>query len=962
MFIPLKVVSDYSLLKSIIKIDQLILFLKKHNITTCALVDENLYGAMEFFNKCKKNDIKPIIGLDLNVNNKRVYLYAKNKEGYKHLIKLNTIKQERNVEIKDIKLDNIKVVLPYDSKELFGYLSTAYLGYETLEQENEVNKISKNIIFLNEIKAYDERDMIYLDYLALLQKAENIDALEKTHKFNYFPIGKLSNDDIKRTNDFVKDINLDLRDNKRYIPTYQNPLNDSYKYLVALAQKGLTKRFDGKVPNDAIKRLEYELDVIKKMGFVDYFLIVYDYVLYAKKNNILVGPGRGSAAGSLVSYSLGITDVYPLKYDLLFERFLNPERITMPDIDIDFEFTKRNEVINYVKEKYGKNNVAPIITFGTLASKQVIRDVAKMLKIDSNLIDKFVREIDAKESLIENGKMESVKKFVLNYPVLKQVYKIALKFEGLKRHTSTHAAGVVICSESLDDLIPIYYNNNEIMTGFTMEYLEELGLLKMDFLALKNLTIISNVLELVKKTNNEEVILSKINLENPEVYKIFQTGNTEGVFQFESSGMKNMLQKLKPSCFNDLVASLALFRPGPMGNIDTYIKRKEGREKIKYIDESLKDILKDTYGIIVYQEQIMQILVKMANYSFAEADNVRRAMSKKKQDVLECEHDKFVTQAINNGYTREVAEEVYELILKFANYGFNKAHSVAYALIGYQMAYLKSLYPLQFVQNLLNMSIGSEEKTKEYILVAKRQDISFAPVDINLSTNEYTIYDGKLLFPLNIIKNIGTNAINVILKERCKGAFKDFCDFVARTYNLGINKLMLENLIKAGAFDSFGLNKKTLIENISIAINYAMLISDLDESLVMKPILENIAEYGSDDLRKVEREVLGFYLTNHPSSKYTDVVKTINITEHFDKTIKMVVLVENIKKIKTKKNEDMAFINVSDETGDIDVTVFSNSMNYLEGIKIGDLVIVVGKVTRRYDKYNVNVTKLTKMI
>ena len=959
MFVPLKIVSDYSLLDSLIKVDSLMVFLKNHNITACALVDKNLNGTIEFYNKCKINNIKPVIGLEVKINDLPIYLYAKNKVGYKTLLKLNTIIQKRELTKEDIILDNLKIIIPFKSIELFEFFSDSYIGYHTVDEENDALRITNKIVFVNEIKAYDVKDLVYLDYLTLVKEGKTIDELKRIHKFNYFPIDKISALDEKRTKEFINDINIDLSNNKRYIPVFENPFNDSYKYLEALTKKGLTKRFSGKVPTDAIKRLDYELSVIKNMGFVDYFLIVYDYVLYAKKNNILVGPGRGSAAGSLVSYSLGITDVYPLKYDLLFERFLNPERITMPDIDIDFEFTKRNDVINYVKEKYGKTKVAPIITYGTLASKQVIRDVAKMFKIDNSIIDKFVKEIDAKTTLLENSKKDTIKKFINNYPELKQVFTTSLKFEGLKRHTSTHAAGVVICSEELDNLIPVYLNNEELMTGITMEYLEDLGLLKMDFLALKNLTIISNVLELVKKNNKEIIELNKIRLNDERVYKLFQSGDTEGVFQFESSGMKCMLRKLKPVCFNDLVASIALFRPGPMENIEVYIKRKEGKEKIDYIDDSLKDILSETYGIIVYQEQIMQILVKMANYTFAEADNVRRAMSKKKQDVLEREHDKFVNQAMSNGYSKEVSEKVYELILKFANYGFNKAHSVAYALIGYQMACLKALYPLQFIQNLLNMSIGSEEKTKEYLLMAKKSNLEFLPVNINSSTSEYIVADGKILLPINVVKNIGSNAINAILKEREKGIFKDFCDFVARTYPLGINKLMLENLIKSSAFDSFGQTKKTLILSIPIAINYATLISDLDESLVMKPVLEESEEYQSDELRSFEHEALGFYLTNHPSSKYEDMVKIINIKSYFDRTIKMVVLIENIKKIKTKKNEDMAFITISDETGEIDATLFSNSIHLLNQYKKGDLVLLIGRVQKRFDRYNINIINLT---
>lgn len=961
MLVPLKVVSDYSILKSLIKIDELILYLKKHNISACALVDDNLFGSIEFFNKCIKNNIKPIIGLEVIINNYHLYLYAKNNMGYKTLIKINTLKQIKELDINDIDFTNLLVILPYNSKDLYSKIDNAYLGYETLKEREELKNITDKVVFVNEIKAYEEKDLIYLDYLNLIKNTVNIDALVNQNKFNYFPENLVSKIDELTTNNFIKDICLDLNSNERYIPVYPNELNDSYQYLSNMANKGLKKRYNNNVPDKALERLNYELEIIKNMKFVDYFLIVYDYVLYAKKHNILVGPGRGSAAGSLVSYSLGITNVNPLDYDLLFERFLNPERVTMPDIDIDFEFTKRNLVIDYVKEKYGPDKVAPIITYGTLASKQVIRDVGKMFKIDSSLIDKFVREIDAKESLLNNSKKDVVKKFVINYPELKKVYKTALKFEGLKRHISTHAAGIVICSKKLDDLIPVYYNNNELMTGYTMEYLEDLGLLKMDFLALKNLSIISNVLELVYINKGIKINLNNINLEDPLVYKLFQTKDTEGVFQFESTGMKNMLKKMRPNSFSDLVAAIALFRPGPMEYIDTYIRRKDGLEKVTYLDESLESILKDTYGIIIYQEQIMQILVKMANYTFAEADNVRRAMSKKKAEVLIKEKDNFITKSVLYGHDKEISLKVYEMILKFANYGFNKAHSVSYSLIGYQMAYLKTYFVTEFITNLLNMSIGSEEKTKEYMLLAKKKNLEFLPVDINYSENTYIVKERQILLPMNIIKNIGSVAINAILKERKNGKYKDFFDFVARTYPLGVNKLMLENLIKAGAFTSFGYSKKALMNNIMIAINYATLINDLDENLVMKPDILNTEEYDSEEERNMEYQTLGFYLTNHPASKYTNVVKIVETKEYFDKTIKMVVLIENIKRIKTKKNENMAFLTISDETGEITATLFSNSFNLLENCKEKDMVELVGRVMKRYDEYNINIINLTKL-
>ncbi|MBP5407614.1 MAG: DNA polymerase III subunit alpha, partial [Bacilli bacterium] len=552
------------------------------------------------------------------------------------------------------------------------------------------------------------------------------------------------------TEEFAELIDLEIPKNNRYIPHYDNKIKDSFVYLSSLCKKGLSKRLNNEMPDEYKKRLIMELNVIKDMGFVDYFLIVYDYVKFAKTHNILVGPGRGSAAGSLVSYCLGITNIDPIKYDLLFERFLNPERITMPDIDIDFEYTKRNQVIDYVKERYGETNVANIMTFGTLGARQVIRDVGKCLEVDPALIDKLSNLLDPKQSLKDNLSNKYVKELVENNSSIKKLYQVSYKLEGLKRHISTHAAGVVISSIPLDTVIPICKSEGDLLTGVTMEYLEELGLLKMDFLALRNLTIIQNVIELIEEETGKKINLAGIPLDDKQTINIFKHVDTEGIFQYESSGMKNFLAKLQPDNFNDLIAAVALFRPGPMQNIDTFIRRKQGKEKIIYPDDSLKEILKDTYGIMIYQEQIMQVLVKMANYSFAEADNIRRAMSKKKKEVMEKEREIFVSKAMKNGYTKEKCEEVYDLIVKFANYGFNKAHSVSYALIGYQMAYLKANYSVYFIANLLNMSIGSDVKTKEYLDEAKSKDIKVFKPNINVSTDSYLIKDNALLLPLNV--------------------------------------------------------------------------------------------------------------------------------------------------------------------------------------------------------------------
>ena len=970
MFVPLKITTDYTMLKSLIKVENLCSYLKERGFTSCAIVDNNLFGVMNFYNTLKKHNIKPIIGLEINIDNINLYLYAKNYEGYKNLLKINTlIQKELTFEELKIYKENILCIIPFKYKEIYNKLKDIYeelyIGYKSEVEKKEAMLLSNHVVYVNDVKVLNKENLEYLSYLHMIAEGNTISDYEKNiYSDNYLKDNsELTDFDIKTTKDVASLLNVEIPKNDVYIPHYNVEIEDSYNYLLNLTKKGLMKRLNNNVSNIYVERLKHELNVIKNMGFVDYFLIVYDYVLFAKKNNILVGPGRGSAAGSLVSYALGITDIDPIKYNLLFERFLNPERISMPDIDIDFEYTKRYLVIDYVREKYGCDKVAPIMTFGTLGSKQVIRDVARILEYDPNLISKFTNNIDAKESLKTNAEKEIIKKYFINYPELKKLYKIALKLEGLKRHISTHAAGVVISSVPLDNVIPVCFTNDTMVTGLTMEYLEELGLLKMDFLALRNLTIISNVLELVKKHKNIDINLRDIHLNDEKVYELFQKADTEGIFQYESSGMKNVMLKMKPNSFSDLVAAVALFRPGPMQNIDSFVKRKMGKETIDYLHSDLEVILKETYGIIVYQEQIMQILVKLANYSFAEADNIRRAMSKKKLDVMEEEKENFIKRSIENGYEENLVIKIYDLILKFANYGFNKAHSVAYATIGYQMAYLKTYYPEYFITNLLNMSLGSETKTKEYLDEAKIKGLLIAGPEINKSTLEYIANNNEIRLPLNSIKNLGSAASNAIYEERKNnGEFKDFFDFIARTYGKSVNKKTIESLIDANVFSSFGYNSRTLKENIDIGINYATLIKDLDESLVMKPTIKEYPEDSEEDIRMKEYQAFGFYITNHPASKYLDnsIIKLENFKKYFDKNIKTVVLIEKINKIKTKNNEEMAFILASDETGIADYVLFPKHKAFLDNLKKGDLVMIYGQVTKRYDKYQININNILK--
>lgn len=966
MYVPLGIKTDYSLLKSLIKIPELIKYLNEHNITTAGLLDDNLFGSMCFYNSCIKNNIKPIIGINITLSIGNIYLYAMNYNGYQNLLKINTIIQERDINYVDLKSysKDIICILPYKSIDIYTEIKDIYkelyIGYGNDYEKKNAKLKNDKVVYINEVCVFEFQDVKYMSVLRNIETTEDIDLQEYS---DAYLDREVNEEDSRTTIEFANLINLEIPKNEKYIPHYDCNIEDSYGYLCNLCKKGLEKRLNGHVTKEYSDRLLMELNVINNMGFVDYFLIVFDYVKFAKKNNILVGPGRGSAAGSLVSYCLGITNVDPIEYDLLFERFLNPERITMPDIDIDFEYTKREQVINYVKMRYGVNNVASIMTFGTLGARQVIRDVGKCLNVDSTLIDRLSNLLDPKFNLKDNLDNKFVKEFVMSDNDIKKVYQVSFKLEGLKRHISTHAAGVVISSKQLDDVIPVCINGDELLTGVTMEYLEDLGLLKMDFLALKNLTIIQNVLELIEIETGKKVDLAKIPLDDKETINVFKMVDTEGVFQYESSGMKNFLSKLKPDNFSDLVAAVALFRPGPMQNIDTFVRRKEGKEKVVYPDDSLKDILKDTYGIMIYQEQIMQVLVKMANYSFAEADNIRRAMSKKKLEVMEREREIFIKRSSENGYTKEKANEVYDLIIKFANYGFNKAHSVSYALIGYQMAYLKANYPVYFIANLLNMSIGSDIKTKEYIDEAKLKDIKVYKPSINVSMDHYVIKDKALLLPLNAIHNVGGSAVTEIIKERNEnGRFTDFFNFVARTYGKSVNKKTIEALIDADCFRDFNVNHKTLFNSIDSAMDYAMLCSDLDESLVMKPNYDYVNEFSDTELMNRELNTFGYYVTNHPASKYQDgIMKIQNIEKYFDKYVDTVVIIGSVRKIKTKKAEDMGFMAGSDETGTADFIIFPKNNKFLTMFRKDDFVKIRGQVTRRNDKFQIVVSNMEKI-
>ena len=953
-YTPLWIKTDYSILSSLIKIDDLISTLKKFNIKSAAICDDNLYGAMEFYTKCIKNDIKPIIGLEVNLDY-TILLYAKNYKGYQNLCNINTLINEKKFSFDELikYINDLVLILPYkykDKKDIYiPYTKDLFIGYNN---EDEEKKINGNKVYLNKTLTLKKEDSKYLKYLYKIKdqeytEGEDVSFIEQVDVLS------------SKTTNYVSALcNLTILKKNDLLPIYNNDLEfNKEKYLTDLCITGLKKRFNGNVSLEYAERLKYELSIISKLNFCNYFLVVWDYVKYAKKNGIMVGPGRGSAASSLVSYSLGITDIDPLKYNLLFERFLNPNRVTMPDIDIDFDAEKRDEVIKYVEEKYGKKHVSGIITFSNLLAKQVIRDVARIFNVSGFKIDNLLKNFDDKKDLSYQLENINVKRILNDDEILKKIYDIALHLEGLKRHISKHAAGVIISNKELSNYIPLYLDSDgSYICGYTMNYIEDLGLLKMDFLGLKNLTIIDKV---IKNTN---IKFSDIPLDDKKTYELFANGNLDGIFQFESQGMKKFIMELKPSNIYDLIDAVALFRPGPMENIDTYVKRHHKKEKITYINEDLKEILSSTYGIIIYQEQIMQIARKMAGFSYAKADELRRAMSKKKEDLLLSYKEDFIIGGINKGYDKETLNKVYNLILKFANYGFNKAHSVSYAIIGYKIAYLKVHYPLYFETEILNNIIGVSNKTKQIIDECKRLDVSIKLPNINLSTDKYMILNNELLFPLSVVRSIGVLTSREIVNERnLNGNFTSYLDFVRRCYKLGRD--VLRNLILSGALDIFNKTRRTLIENLNEAINYAELCYNLDENLVLKPEIEDYEEYSKDELTKQEIALFGFYISNHPTSKYitSNSITSNLLDKYFDKMIEMVLYIERKKEIDTKTNEKMMFLNASDSYGTVELVMFPKTYNKFFNIPIPGTYKVYGKVEKRFSKLQLVISDVKKI-
>ena len=977
MFTSLYVKTNYSLLSSLVSIDNLILYAVEHKLSALAICDDNMTSTKIFYDKCIKNNIKPIIGLDLKYNNSNILMYAKNFIGYQSLIKLFTISSERDITITDLETYNndVVVVLPYKDFALYNELTrlydNLYIGVLNKIEEKESYKVTKNVVFINKVLYLNKKHEKYLKYLFMIRDSKTIaDDVTFKDNYNYMllsdAISLVSNEALNNTNVIADMCNLELSKRNDLLPVYDTNI-DSDQYIVKLSVAGLNKRLGGNVSDVYKKRLIYELDVIKRMGFSNYFLVVYDFIKYAKKNNILVGPGRGSAAGSLVAYSLGITEIDPIKYDLLFERFLNPERVSMPDIDTDFPDIYRNSIIEYVRNKYGEKRVSGIITFGTMAAKLVLRDVGRVLNIPPKTIDTLCKKIPTvtKDKLKDfYDRDENFRNIINSSDKLILLYEISTLIEGFPRHISTHAAGVVMSRIDLDRIIPLVRNDDMYISGYTMEYLEELGLLKMDFLGIKNLTTIMNIIADIESSLGIKINFSDIPLDDPDALKLFETADTCGIFQFESEGMKNFLRKLRPNTIYDIFAAIALFRPGPAVNIDSYIRRKHGLEQVTYLDPCLEGILSSTYGIIIYQEQIMQIANVMAGFSYGEADILRRAMSKKKLDLLKGEEIRFIEGSVTRGHKEEDAKRVFDLILNFANYGFNKSHSVSYAIVAYKMAYLKAKYPKFFFSNLLSSVIGSEVKTIEYINEARKLGINVILPDINRSTNKYEVVDNGILFPLSNIKNVGIVTCKDIINSRGDG-FSDIYDCFSKILSRNVNKSTLEALIDVSCFDSFGYNKKTLYYNLDNLINYATLTKDLDPDLVIKPDIEIMDEFSKGELLSNEKASLGFYLSSHPTTIYksriSNVVNLADIRNYFGKRIELLVMIDKVRVVNTKNNDRMAFYLASDDTAQTDLTLFPKAYEKYKDIDKGEIVLVKGEVQRRFDKYQIIVNEIKRI-
>lgn len=1045
-FTHLHVHTEYSLLDGSAKIGELVKRAKELGMDSLAITDHGaMFGVMDFYKTCKAEGVKPIIGCEVYVapksrfdkNSKEsvsyyhLVLLAENQEGYQNLIKLVSLGYTEGFYYKP-RVDEeilsqyhtgliatsaclagpVARTLLNGSYEIAKETALRYLdifgeGNFFLELQNHgiaeqkiVNsalvKMSQEtgipLICTNDVHYINQEDWEAHDVLLCIQTGKTINdenrmkyvgncyhlksPQEMYDLFSYIP------EALENTNKIAERCNVEFTFHELKLPKYSVPEGyTAEEYLKKITYDGFYKRY----PNpdkELLDRLEYEFTTIVKMGYVDYFLIVWDYIKFAKDRGITVGPGRGSAAGSVVAYSLNITTIDPIKYDLIFERFLNPERVSMPDIDVDFSDERRQEVIDYVTEKYGFDKVAQIITFGTMAAKAAIKDVGRALDVPYADADRISKMIPTELNM-------TIDRALMMNPELKNEYEndeeihrlidMSKKLEGLPRHASTHAAGVVICGRPVVDYVPLYMSDKGVSTQFTMTTLEELGILKMDFLGLRTLTVVENAVNEIKRTHDIIVDIDNLNDDDPVVYEMISQGKTEGVFQLESGGMKQFMKELKPTRLEDLIAGISLYRPGPMDFIPKYVKGKNSGEEIQYTSPALEPILKNTYGCIVYQEQVMQIVRDLAGYSLGRSDLVRRAMSKKKAKVMAEERKNFVygiegevPGCLKNGIPAKVAEQIFDEMTDFAKYAFNKSHAACYAVVAYQTAWLKAHYPVEFMAALMTSVMDNTAKIAGYINDCKNMGITLLPPDINEAYGGFSVSGNKIRFGLSAIKSVGTPGIKALVTEREKnGKFKGLTDFCTRLAGKEINKRMVENLIYAGAFDSFkGTRRqyinvyKSVMDGLSHSrknnIEGQLNLFDMSEGESTHDVTDNfeyIEEYQEKERLSLEKAVLGVYISGHPLKEFVDVLeKKVSVhcsdflesnieeglSEIFDgQRIKIGGFIAE-KSVKfTRNNSQMAFIRIEDMTGSVEIIVFPKIFEKFNKYLFEDKVIIV---------------------
>jgi len=1057
MFTHLHVHTEYSLLDGAARITELARQAAEMNMPALAITDHGvMFGVIDFYKACRKQGIKPLIGCEIYVasgkrtdkvlgkddKNYHLVLLAENEEGYRNLVKIVSqahvdgfyYKPRADKELLSayskglialsgclagevpeyLLQDNYQRAraAAYQLRDIFGkdnfYLEIqdhgltdqrkVNAGLRKLQAETKIPLVATNDVH------YVKRDDAFIqDVLLCIQTGKTLaDANRMSFEGKEFYLKSREEmnllfgetpEALELTNEIAGRCNVEFTFGKHFLPVYQVPEGVSLdEYLKEQCWKAFPKFYPDATDKEK-ERLQYELDVITQTGFSGYFLIVSDFCRYARENGVAVGPGRGSAAASMVAYLLGITSVEPLRHDLLFERFLNPERISMPDIDIDFDPDGREKVINYVTEKYGADKVCQIITFGTMGAKAAIRDVGRVLDIPLGKVDRVAKAVPFELGMtLERALTVSpdLQKMVAEEDEVRRLYEISKSLEGMPRHASTHAAGVVIAREPLTNYLPLQKTaDGFLMTQFPMKTVEEIGLLKMDFLGLRNLTIITKTLEKIRQTKGLDLDINNLPLNDKATYELLSEGNSTGVFQLESGGMRAILKDLKPNCFEDIIAVLALYRPGPMEQIPEFVRRKHGG-KISYLHPKMEEILKSTYGIIVYQEQVMQIAQNLAGYSLGRADLLRRAMGKKDKKIMEEESRNFihglqdaggqwiVPGAVRLGVQEKEAEEIFELMAKFAEYGFNKGHATAYAMISYQTAYLKANYPLEFTASLLSSVIGSSDKVSYYIQEARAAGIEILPPDVQYSFNDFTIENNAIRFGLEAIRNVGGQLVEKIIEERKNGLFKSFYDFILRIDSRFMNKRTLESLIKAGAFQSLCNRAEAMLvmdQALELAQNRQkdmesgqISLFDLDRNLDEGLEMPDLPEFEESAILKMEKEYMGIYLTTHPLLSVQDILKRNTSSEIAaclesleEKKVILGGIINAFRQTITKKGEMMASFMLEDLSGMIEVLIFPRLFAEVRDLENDQIIIVQGRYYVNEDEKKIFAEKITRI-